>query len=197
MCLHRCIVVPMIQTDVISCSNSILRLKYGISQRRLSSCRPFGWFQGGSKSRKSKWMVKVGASNGYTPLIKKNHGWGGFRATRKRPGYATAHHGCFQYSSTCLTRPPSWAATCLVRPRYQCPDRHISTLNYLWAAATCNERTLLPGPVYDRYYCSSLREGTLPDLWKTATIVPVPTKIRPAHWKMTFCLSHLRHYWRK
>ena len=50
--------------------------------------------------------------------------------------------------STCHGRPPSWAATCLVvvRPRYQCPDRHISTLNYLWSAATCNERTLLPGP---------------------------------------------------
>ena len=26
------------------------------------------------------------------------------------------------------------------------PDRHISTLNYLRSAATCNERTLLPGP---------------------------------------------------
>ena len=50
------------------------------------------------------------------------------------------------YSSTCLGRPPSWVATCFVRPRYQCPDRHISTLNYLWSAATCNERTLLPGP---------------------------------------------------
>ena len=52
----------------------------------------------------------------------------------------------FCYSSTCLMRPPSWAATCLVRPRYQCPDRHSSTLKYLWSAATCNERTLLPGP---------------------------------------------------
>ena len=49
-------------------------------------------------------------------------------------------------SSTCLMRPPSWAATCLVRPHYQCPDRHNSTLKYLWSAATCNERTLLPGP---------------------------------------------------
>ena len=38
------------------------------------------------------------------------------------------------YSSTCLGRPPSWAATCLLRPCYQCPDRHISTLNYLWSA---------------------------------------------------------------
>ena len=55
-------------------------------------------------------------------------------------------HKLLQYSSTCLGRPPSWAATCLVRPRYQCPDRHISTLNYLWSAANCNERTLLPGP---------------------------------------------------
>ena len=56
------------------------------------------------------------------------------------------HRGKSQYSSTCIGRPPSWAATCIVRPRYQCPDRHISTLNYLWSAATCNERTRLPGP---------------------------------------------------
>ena len=44
---------------------------------------------------------------------------------------------------------------------------------------------------------SSLREGKLPDLWKTATIVPVPRNIHPAHWKTTSGRFHLRQYWRK
>ena len=35
-----------------------------------------------------KWLVKVGASNGVTPWIKKIMA-GGFRAPRKPPGYAT------------------------------------------------------------------------------------------------------------
>ena len=40
------------------------------------------WSQGGFQ----KWLVKVCASKGETPLIKKNHGQGGgFRATRKPP----------------------------------------------------------------------------------------------------------------
>ena len=40
-----------------------------------------------SKSRKFKWLVKVGACKDVNPLIKKNHGrgGGGFRATRKPP----------------------------------------------------------------------------------------------------------------
>ena len=42
-----------------------------------------------SKNRKFKWLVKVGASKGVTPDLNKS--WpGGFRATRKPPGYTTA-----------------------------------------------------------------------------------------------------------
>ena len=33
--------------------------------------------RGVSERRKCKWLVRVGASNGVTPLIKKNHGRGG------------------------------------------------------------------------------------------------------------------------
>ena len=51
-----------------------------------------------------------------------------------------------QYSSTCLGRPPSWAATCCVRPHYQCPYSCQRAHPFLWWAATCNVRTLLPGP---------------------------------------------------
>ena len=47
--------------------------------------------RGVSKTRKFKWLVKVGASIYQTPDLKKNLGWGGgFRATKKKPGYATA-----------------------------------------------------------------------------------------------------------
>ena len=40
-----------------------------------------------TKSRKCKWLVKIGASYGVTPLNKKimAGGGGGFRATRKPP----------------------------------------------------------------------------------------------------------------
>ena len=41
--------------------------------------------RGVSKSRKFKWLVKVGACKDVNPLILKKHGWGGFRATRKPP----------------------------------------------------------------------------------------------------------------
>ena len=33
-----------------------------------------------------------------------------------------AEYNIHTYSSTCLGRPPSWAATCHVRTHYQCPD---------------------------------------------------------------------------
>ena len=46
--------------------------------------------RGVSKSRKFKWLVKVGASKGVTPDLKKIMAGGGFRATKKPPGYATA-----------------------------------------------------------------------------------------------------------
>ena len=39
---------------------------------------------GGSKTRKSKWLVKVGASIVSTPRFKKIIGPGGFRATKKK-----------------------------------------------------------------------------------------------------------------
>ena len=38
--------------------------------------------KGVSKTRKFKWLVKVGASIYQTPDLKKNLGWGGFRATK-------------------------------------------------------------------------------------------------------------------
>ena len=42
--------------------------------------------RGVSKSRKCKWLMKVGASNGVIPSLKKSWpGGGGFRATRKPP----------------------------------------------------------------------------------------------------------------
>ena len=41
--------------------------------------------KGVSKSRICKWLMKVGASNGVTPLIKKNHGRGGFPGNQKPP----------------------------------------------------------------------------------------------------------------
>ena len=40
---------------------------------------------GGSKVRKFKWLVKVGATKGETPLIKKIMARGGVRATRTPP----------------------------------------------------------------------------------------------------------------
>ena len=50
--------------------------------------------RGVSKTRKFKWLVKVGASIYQTPDLKKKSwlggGGGGFRATKKKPGYATA-----------------------------------------------------------------------------------------------------------
>ena len=51
---------------------------------------------GGSKSRKFKWLVKVGVSKGVTPCL-KNHGLGGggFRATRKPPWI---RHCCVPHS---------------------------------------------------------------------------------------------------
>ena len=50
--------------------------------------------RGVSKSRKFKWLVKVGACKDVNPLIKKNHGrgGGGFRQPEKKPGYATVLH---------------------------------------------------------------------------------------------------------
>ena len=45
--------------------------------------------RGVSKTCKFKWLVKVGASIYQTPDLKKNLGWGGFRATKQKPGYAT------------------------------------------------------------------------------------------------------------
>ena len=39
--------------------------------------------RGVSKTRKSKWLVKVGASIYQTPDLKQNLGWGGFRVTKK------------------------------------------------------------------------------------------------------------------
>ena len=41
--------------------------------------------RGVSKSLKCKWLVKVCASNGFIPLIKKSMAGGGFRATRTPP----------------------------------------------------------------------------------------------------------------
>ena len=48
--------------------------------------------RGVSERRKCKWLVRVGASNGVTPLIKKNHGRGGGVSGQPEnpPGYATA-----------------------------------------------------------------------------------------------------------
>ena len=47
--------------------------------------------RGVSERRKCKWLVMVGASNGVTPLIKKNHGRGGGGSGQPEnpPGYAT------------------------------------------------------------------------------------------------------------
>ena len=46
--------------------------------------------RGVSKTRKFKWLVKVGASIYQTPDFKKNLGWGeGFPGNKKNPGYAT------------------------------------------------------------------------------------------------------------
>ena len=59
-----------------------------------------------------------------------------------------------------------------------------------------NYAHLLASPV-TAIFNSSLKEGKLPDLWKTATIVPVPKKHSPAHWKTTFGRFHIRQYWRK
>ena len=59
---------------------------------RLSVAYPELVSRGVSKSRKFKWLVKVGACKDVNPLIKKKSwpgGGGGFRATRKPPGYAT------------------------------------------------------------------------------------------------------------
>ena len=44
-------------------------------------------FRGGFQNL---WLVKVSASIVSTPWLKKNLGRGGFRATKKKPGYATA-----------------------------------------------------------------------------------------------------------
>ena len=46
--------------------------------------------RGVSKSRKFKRLVKIGASKGVTPLIEKNHGWGGGVSgqPKNHPGYA-------------------------------------------------------------------------------------------------------------
>ena len=41
--------------------------------------------RGVSKSRKCRWLMKVGVSNGATPILKNNGREGGFRATRKPP----------------------------------------------------------------------------------------------------------------
>ena len=41
--------------------------------------------RGVSERRKCKWLVRIDASNGVTPLIKKILAGGGFRATRKLP----------------------------------------------------------------------------------------------------------------
>ena len=48
--------------------------------------------RGVSKSRKFKWLVKVGACKDVNPLIKKNHGRGGGVSGQPEnpPGYATA-----------------------------------------------------------------------------------------------------------
>ena len=47
--------------------------------------------RGVSKSRKLKWLVKVGEGKGVTPLILKNHGRGegGSGQLKNHPGYAT------------------------------------------------------------------------------------------------------------
>ena len=48
--------------------------------------------KGVSERRKCKRLVKVGASKGVTPLIKKNYGRGGVSGQPENPpGYATAH----------------------------------------------------------------------------------------------------------
>ena len=50
--------------------------------------------RGVSKSRKFKWLVKVGACKDVNPLIKKNHGWGGVSGQPENPpGYATGGRG--------------------------------------------------------------------------------------------------------
>ncbi len=41
--------------------------------------------RGVSKSCKFKWLVKVGACKDVNPLIKKNHGRGGFPGNQKTP----------------------------------------------------------------------------------------------------------------
>ena len=46
--------------------------------------------RGVSKSRKCKWLVKVGASNGVTPTDKKIMA-GGFPDNQNHPGYATGN----------------------------------------------------------------------------------------------------------
>ena len=62
--------------------------------------------RGVSKSRKFKWLVKVGACKDVNPLIKKKTcpGGGGFRATRKPPppGYATVWYGYVYFESAHL-----------------------------------------------------------------------------------------------
>ena len=46
--------------------------------------------RGVSKSRKFKWLVKVGACKDVNPLIKKNHGRGGVSGQPENPpGYVT------------------------------------------------------------------------------------------------------------
>ena len=52
--------------------------------------------RGVSERRKCNWLVRVGASNGVTPMIKKIMvGGGGFRATRTPPWI---HHCASRYS---------------------------------------------------------------------------------------------------
>ena len=61
---------------------------YGVSSivlRRGAVAYPELVSRGVSKTRKCKWQVKVGASNGVTPLIKQNHGRrGGFPGNQKK-----------------------------------------------------------------------------------------------------------------
>ena len=70
--------------------------------------------RGVSKSRKCKWLVKVGASNGVTPMNKKMMVRGGFRATEPEnpPGYANGNKGDVHRVGPTTTLRPSKKRHC-------------------------------------------------------------------------------------
>ena len=81
---------------VRSLSLSSLSQRNAVTARKTSSSCSVAYpelvSRGVSKSRKFKWLVKVGACKDVNPLIKKNHGRGGGVSGQPEtpPGYATA-----------------------------------------------------------------------------------------------------------